>query len=73
MSPRGTMALYRAAQAYAAIHGRDYVLPDDVKVLASPVLSHRIVLDGQSRLRGRKAEDILRDVVERTPVPVDRI
>ncbi len=73
VSPRGTMALYRAAQAYAAIHGRDYVLPDDVKVLASPVLSHRIVLDGQSRLRGRKAEDILRDVVERTPVPVDRI
>jgi len=73
VSPRGTMALYRAAQARAAIYGRDYVLPDDVKTLAQPVLAHRIVVDGQSRLRGRKAEDILRDVIERVPVPVDRI
>jgi MoxR-like ATPase len=73
VSPRGTMALYRAAQARAAMHGREYVLPDDVKTLAMPVLAHRIVVDGQSRLRGRKAEDALREVLERTPVPVDRI
>ena len=73
VSPRGTMALHRAAQARAAIHGRDYVLPDDVKTLAQPVLAHRIVVDGQSRLRGRKADDILRDVIERVPVPVDRV
>ena len=73
VSPRGTMALYRAAQAFAAIHGRDYVLPDDVKTLAPYALAHRIVVDGQSRLRGRKAEDILRDVLERTPVPVDAV
>jgi MoxR-like ATPase len=73
VSPRGTMALYRAAQVRAAIHGREYVLPDDVKMLAMPVLSHRIVVDGQSRLRGRKAEDALREIIERTPVPVDRI
>jgi MoxR-like ATPase len=73
ISPRGTMALYRAAQAFAAIHARDYVLPDDVKTLAPYALAHRIVVDGQSRLRGRKAEDILRDVLERTPVPVDTI
>jgi MoxR-like ATPase len=71
VSPRGTLALYRAAQAFAAIHKRDYVLPDDVKTLAPYALAHRIVVDGQSRLRGRKAEDILRDVLERTPVPVD--
>ncbi len=73
VSPRGTMALYRAAQAIASIRGRDFVLPDDVKMLAPYVLAHRIVVDGQSRLRGRKAEDILRDVLERTPVPVDAV
>ncbi len=73
VSPRGTMALYRAAQAFAAIRGRDYVQPDDVKTLAPYALAHRIVVDGQSRLRGRKAEDILRDVLERTPVPVDTV
>ena len=73
VSPRGTMALYRASQALAAIRGRDYVLPDDVKVLAPYALAHRIVVDGQSRLRGRKSEDILRDVLERTPVPVDTV
>jgi MoxR-like ATPase len=73
VSPRGTLALYHAAQALAAIRGRDYVLPDDVKTLAPYALSHRIVIDAQSRLRGRKPEDILRDVLERTPVPVDTV
>lgn len=73
VSPRGTMALYRAAQAFAAMRGREFVLPDDVKFLAPYAMTHRIVIDGQSRLRGRRAEDILRDVMERTPVPVDSI
>jgi MoxR-like ATPase len=73
VSPRGTLALYRAAQALAAIRGREFVLPDDVKTLAPYALSHRIVVDGQSRLRGRKPDDILRDVLERTPVPVDAV
>jgi MoxR-like ATPase len=73
VSPRGTLALYHAAQAFAAIHGREFVLPDDVKTLVPYALAHRIVVDGQSRLRGRKPEDILRDVLERTPVPVDKI
>jgi MoxR-like ATPase len=73
VSPRGTLALYHASQALAAIRGRDFVLPDDVKTLAPYALAHRIVVDGQSRLRGRKAEDILRDVLERTPVPVDTV
>ncbi len=73
VSPRGTLALYRAAQALAAIRGREYVLPDDVKTLAPYALPHRIMVDGQSRLRGRKPEDILRDVLERTPVPVDTV
>lgn len=73
VSPRGTLALYRAAQARAAIQGRDFVLPDDVKQLAPYVLTHRIVVDGQSRLRGRKPENVMQDVLEKTPVPVDTI
>jgi MoxR-like ATPase len=73
VSPRGSLALYRAAQARAAIHGRDFVLPDDVKQLAPYVLTHRIVVDGQSRLRGRKPDNVLQDVLERTPVPVDSV
>jgi MoxR-like ATPase len=72
VSPRGTMALHRASQALAAIHGRAFVQPDDVKSLAPYVLTHRIVVDGQSRLRGRKPENIIEDVIEQTAVPVDR-
>ncbi len=71
MSPRGSLALYRAAQARAALQGRDFALPDDVKRMAPSVLTHRIVLDAQSRLRNRSAEDILREALERTPAPVD--
>ena len=73
VSPRGSMALHRASQVYAAIHGRSFVLPDDIKALAPHALTHRIVVDGQSRLRGRKPEDILREVLEKTAVPVDKI
>ena len=73
VSPRGSMALHRASQVYAAIHGRNFVLPDDIKALAPHALAHRIVVDGQSRLRGRKPEDILREVLEKTAVPVDKI
>jgi MoxR-like ATPase len=73
VSPRGTLALYRASQARAAIQGRDFVLPDDVKQLAPYVLTHRIVVDGQSRLRGRKPENVMQDVLEKTPVPVDTL
>jgi MoxR-like ATPase len=73
VSPRGTLALYRASQARAAIQGRDFVLPDDVKQLAPFVLTHRIVVDGQSRLRGRKPENVMQDVLEKTPVPVDTL
>ena len=73
VSPRGTLALHRASQARAAIHGRDFVLPDDVKQLAPFVLTHRIVVDGQSRLRGRKPEHVLQDVLEKTPAPVDTL
>ena len=70
-SPRATLALFRAARALAAIRGRDYLLPDDVKQLAVPVLSHRIMLSSQSRLRGRDAESLVREVLDEQPVPVE--
>ena len=58
-SPRASLALYHAAQALAAIRGREYVLPDDVKYLAPPVLGHRLLPTAQSRLRGRGATAIV--------------
>jgi MoxR-like ATPase len=70
-SPRATMALYRTSQARAAIEDRRFVIPDDVKVMAPYVLTHRLVVNPQTRLRGRAAEDILREVVDTVPVPVD--
>jgi MoxR-like ATPase len=70
-SPRGTLALYRAAQAYAAVNGRGYVLPDDVKRLAPAVLTHRLITSAQSRLRGRAAHDVLAEVLASVPVPVE--
>jgi MoxR-like ATPase len=73
VSPRGTLALYRCAQALAAMRGRDYVLPDDVKYLAPSVLTHRIMISPTTRLRGRAQSDILVDVIETVPVPVEHI
>ncbi len=70
-SPRAALALFRAAQARAAMDGRTYVKPDDVKRLAGPVLAHRLVLNAQSRLRGQNAEDLIGDIVAKTPVPVE--
>ncbi|MGB3714765.1 MAG: MoxR family ATPase [Candidatus Promineifilaceae bacterium] len=70
-SPRATMALYRTCQALAAIRGREYVLPDDVKTMAPYVLTHRLIIGAQTRLRGRKPEDIIRDVVDTVAVPVE--
>lgn len=70
-SPRATMALYRTCQAMAAIRGRDFVIPDDVKTMAPYVLTHRLMINPQTRLRGRKPEDVIRDVVNVVPVPVE--
>ncbi|MDQ2886720.1 MAG: MoxR family ATPase [Chloroflexota bacterium] len=71
VSPRGTLALYRASQAYAAIHGRNYVIPDDVKRVARPVLAHRMIATSQSRLHGRVMEQIVDDVLHSIAVPVE--
>jgi MoxR-like ATPase len=72
-SPRGTLALYKCAQALAAIRGREYVLPDDVKLLAPYVLTHRIMISPATRLRGRQIADVLMDVIDTVPVPVERL
>jgi len=72
-SPRGTLALYRCAQALAAIRGRAYVLPDDVKLLVPYVLTHRILISPATRLRGRLVADVLMDVIETVPVPVEKL
>jgi MoxR-like ATPase len=71
VSPRGTLALYRTSQAYAAMHGRSYLIPDDVKRVARPVLSHRMIATSQTRLHGRVMEQIVDDVLQSTPVPVE--
>jgi MoxR-like ATPase len=70
-SPRATLALFRAGQALAAIDGRDHVLPDDVKRLALPVLGHRLILSVQGRFSGHRASDIVAEVLQRVPVPVE--
>jgi MoxR-like ATPase len=70
-SPRATLALYASAQAWAAIHERDYVLPDDVKALAPSVLTHRLMISPQASLRGRKPEELIAAIVDRVPVPVE--
>ena len=71
VSPRGTLALFRSSQAYAAIHGRFYVIPDDVKRVARPVLSHRMIATSQTRLHGRIMEQIIEEVLHNVPVPVE--
>jgi MoxR-like ATPase len=70
-SPRASLALYHAAQALAALRGRSYVLPDDLKQLAAPVLGHRLLLHSQARLRGRSELTVLDELLTATPVPVE--
>jgi MoxR-like ATPase len=69
-SPRAGLALLRVAKARALVAGRDFVQPDDVKAVAPIVLGHRLILSPEARSGGTDAEDLVRDVVERTPVPV---
>lgn len=70
-SPRGALALYRTAQALAAIRGRAFVAPDEVQALVMPVLAHRLISSSQSRLRGKAVGEILREVMAKVPVPVE--
>ena len=71
-SPRAGLALYKASQARAALEGRDFILPDDVKTLALPVLAHRLIVASNARLRGRTAGQIVRDILAGIRVPIER-
>lgn len=68
-SPRASMALFRASQSYAAVLGRGYVIPDDIKTLAHPVLEHRLILNPESRLRRMSSQRVLQEILHEVPVP----
>jgi MoxR-like ATPase len=68
-SPRGALTLFRTAQVRAALHGRDYVIPDDVKALAPAALGHRVILAPSARIKGVQASDVLAELLADTPVP----
>jgi MoxR-like ATPase len=70
-SPRAMLAMYNAAQAFAALHGRTFVTPDDIKYLTGPVLTHRLIPKSESRLRGQKAEQTLKEIKDSVFVPVE--
>jgi MoxR-like ATPase len=69
ISPRGSLALYRASQALAAIRGRDFVSPEDVKEMAPPVFRQRLLLSSEAAVRGIEPDRITRAILDRTPVP----
>jgi MoxR-like ATPase len=68
VSPRGSLALLKAAQALAALRGRDYVIPEDIKTLVPLTLAHRVILAPEAELRGHTARTILEDILEKTPL-----
>jgi MoxR-like ATPase len=70
VSPRGTLALFRASQALAGLRGRSYVIPSDVQYLCPPVLTHRVHISPQVRLRGRTPGQVITEITESVPVPV---
>lgn len=69
VSPRGSIALYKACQSYAAVNGRTFVTPEDVKLLALPVFRKRIILSSDSLLKGYTADRIIREIIDQVPVP----
>lgn len=70
-SPRASLALYRASQALALVKGRDYVIPDDVKRLATPVIVHRLIASTEAYLHNRGKENLIENILANTPVPVE--
>lgn len=71
-SPRASLGLNLASQALAAIRGRNYIIPDDVKHLAVPALAHRLIVKTESRLKGQSAEGIVSEIIASVPVPIDK-
>ena len=72
-SPRGGLALMRASKCMAAIEGRKYVLPDDVKKVAVPTLAHRLMMTSSARLKLNAGEEVIKDIVEKAPVPTETV
>lgn len=72
-SPRGSLALFAAARAWAALDSRDFVLPDDIKLLAEPTLAHRLIISPSARIKNVSARQIVEDVLKQTPVPGARV
>jgi len=72
-SPRGSLGLFRTAQARAALFGRDFVLPDDVKAMAEPVLGHRMIVQPSARIRGIASHAIVEEITRSVPVPGARV
>jgi MoxR-like ATPase len=70
-SPRATLSLFQASQAWAALRGREYVIPDDIKAMAPSVLTHRLMISPQAQLRGRLPEELVEDIVDSVAVPVE--
>ena len=68
-SPRGSLALFKTARAWAALEGRDFVTPDDIKALAGPVLAHRLIASPSARIRGVDASAIVTEILGTTAVP----
>jgi MoxR-like ATPase len=73
VSPRGTLALYRTVQALAALRGRNYVIPEDIKTMATPVLAHRLAPSIDSRLHGQSTQQVLAKLLNELPVPVEEV
>ncbi len=73
VSPRGSLGLYRASQALAAVRGRDYVLPDDIKHLYASILGHRVIMKPESALRGRDAASVLQSILAETPLGIGEL
>ena len=71
-SPRASLSLQHAAQARAAIEGREYVIPDDIKKMANPVLAHRVVIESSAGLRGRTRDNVISEILGSTKVPIER-
>lgn len=69
-SPRASLGLMRAGQALAGLRGRDFVLPDDIKYLARPVLTHRLILSEEERLKGKSSDRFIKNLINQIPVPV---
>jgi len=71
-SPRGSLALYKTSQAYAALQGREFVTPDDIKLLAQPTLAHRLILSPSARVKNLDTRVVIEEILEAVPVPGTR-